>query len=117
MKRTMIYATGILLALTCAPTVARADWRVGFSVGFEGGRIAGTYSRHDRQHRPHVRPVHVCTPVPIYSQVWVPPVYQSVIVGYDWCGQPIFRTVCVRAGYHRQVIVGYRCSGCRLACR
>ncbi len=57
-------------------------------------------------------PVHVHHQVPIYQQVWVPPVQSEVFVGYNIFGHPIYKTVVVRAGYYNTVIIGYRCDGC-----
>lgn len=36
-----------------------------------------------------------------YEQVWIEPVYQQVVSGYDHCGNPIYQTVMTSAGYYR----------------
>lgn len=43
--------------------------------------------RYTRHHAPRV------------ERYWVAPRYERVFVGYDHCGQPMYRTVCVSAGY------------------
>ena len=36
---------------------------------------------------------------PRVERVWVPARYESRISGYDHCGKPIYRSVCVCEGY------------------
>jgi hypothetical protein len=36
---------------------------------------------------------------PRAERVWVPARYESRIAGYDHCGKPIYRSVCVCEGY------------------
>jgi len=36
---------------------------------------------------------------PRVEQVWVPARYETVIVGRDHCGRPVYNTICVSAGY------------------
>lgn len=58
----------------------------------------------------------VCPPVHVHSfaivceQEWVPPVYNTVVVGYDHCGKPVYSQVCVQAGYYRTA--KYQVCGC-----
>jgi hypothetical protein len=124
MKMSIPFLAAVLGLGTAAAPAARAgdDFRLGFSFGSGRGSIrveSGGYlfgHSHRRSSclpapRP-VRPVHVHQPVPVYVTVWVPPVYQTVIVGRDWRGCPIYRTVCVRPGYHHQEIRGQRCGSC-----
>ena len=56
---------------------------------------------HDRIGRGRV---HRCR----YERRWVPPVYRTVCVGYDRCGNPIYDRVLVRCGYWTRV----RICGC-----
>lgn len=48
-------------------------------------------------------PVHVHYYTVVAEQVWVPPVYSTVCVGYQPCGTPIYNQVCTNAGYYRTV--------------
>lgn len=120
MRRTLTVAALALSALVAFPAAARADsgrprWSFGFGFGSNGPYFQGGFrvGQEDRC-RPARRHVHVRAP--IYKQVWVPPVYDRVVVGYTECGRPIHRTVMVRCGYYDTVIVGYRCSECRSDC-
>ena len=113
--RKITILAGVLGAsLLLSPTLL-ADHRSprwGFSFGFGGGytpRISGHFG-----HRPRVRcepPAHVHHEIPVYNQIWIPARHESVIVGYDHCGRPLYRAVCVSPGHYETVIVGYRC-GC-----
>ena len=47
------------------------------------------FNRH-REYRPIA---------PKVERYWVPARYATVFVGYDHCGQPMYRSVCVAAGY------------------
>jgi hypothetical protein len=121
MKRTLAIATLVLVTLFGFSSTASAGDRHsgwGFGVGFGTGGFAihGGYSRGYRypRHR-YVR--HVCSRVPIYTRVWVPPVYDTVCVGHDRWGYPIRRTVLVSAGYYQSVVNGYRCGSCGVGCR
>ena len=82
----------------------RSHYRRGHRYGRSHGRIHGQYNHH-RQACSHRWAVH-------YRKVWVPPVYRRVFSGYDHYGCPIYRRVCVRAGYYRKVRAGYRCGSC-----
>lgn len=119
MKRILTIPAVLLLSCLAFTPSARADWGFQIGIGVGGGQISGGYyhgSRHVH-HRPvYSRPVHVHARVPVYTMVWVPPVYDRVIVGYTACGRPIRETVMVRAGYHKRVITGYRCSSCNAVC-
>ncbi|MBI4604387.1 MAG: hypothetical protein HY721_20700 [Planctomycetes bacterium] len=117
MKRTLVIGALVLAGLLTFPAAANADhrsrrWGVSFGFGFDGAHVDLGYSRH----RHHHRPVHVHVRAPIYRQIWVAPVYDTVIAGYDRCGRPSYRTVQVRCGYYDSVVVGYRCSGCGAYC-
>ena len=47
-------------------------------------------------------PVVVAPPVTyVFDQVWIEPVYQQVISGYDSCGNPIYHQQIVTPGYYR----------------
>jgi hypothetical protein len=53
---------------------------------YEAQRHSGFWSFF-RRHRAHP------------SRVWVPARYETRIVGYDHCGKPIYKSVCVTEGY------------------
>jgi hypothetical protein len=53
---------------------------------YEGRRQTGFWSFF-RRHRAHS------------ERVWVPARYESRFAGYDHCGKPIYRSVCVCEGY------------------
>ena len=58
--------------------------------------------RHDRRHdnRADFRfRFGFGRPAPRVEKVWVPARFETRIVGYDHCGQPIYNQVCVTAGY------------------
>ena len=117
MKRGLVI--GALLAATLlgsgSTAIAGDRWSFGFGVGSGGFHVGGGYSRgHYPRHRRIHRHVHVRAPV--YVQQWVPPVHETVFVGRDHCGRPIYREVCVRRGYYRSVISGYRCHSCGVGC-
>jgi len=68
------------------------------------------HDRHDRrvESRHHPRNDHRynrwrerrhAPPAPRVERYWVPARYATVFAGYDHCGRPIYRTVCVSAGY------------------
>ena len=105
-------AAGLVLL---APQV-RADgpsWGVSFGVGFGGAGFGGFVGHGHRvhAHRPFRPAVIVAPPprqIPIYSTVWVPARYEQVFAGYDRCGRPVYRTVCVGVGHYERVITGYR---------
>jgi hypothetical protein len=118
MKLKILTLAVVAAGLVALAPQARADgpsWGVGFGIGFGGANVSGFVgSPHHRHFRPGVivapAPVYCAPPrqVPIYQSVWVPARYQQVFVGYDRCGAPIYRTVCVSGGHYEQVIVGYR---------
>ncbi len=126
MKTMMMLPVALAGLLVAAP--AKADgpaW--GFGIGFGRGGVhvsgfVGAPHRHVRPIHPY-RPVivvpapvvHVHTRVPIYAQVWVPARYQTVFVGYNLAGLPVYRTVCVATGHYETVTTGYRCGGCGVA--
>ncbi len=111
MKRSLTIGILTLLGLFSLPGTAWADHRRprwGFEFGF------GSYGPHFGVEYSHRRPArrHVHVRIPVYRQVWVPPVHERVIVARDVCGRPIYRTIEIRCGYHDTVMVGYRCNGC-----
>ncbi len=115
MKRTLLAVPIVLGCLLFAATPAQADhkhrgwsFRVGF--GGHGGWMSASFGGSGRR-----EPVHVHQYTPVYDRVWVQAQYDEVFVGYDHCGRPIYRTVCVRAGHYRSVLVGRRC-GCGHRC-
>lgn len=90
--------------------------RVGFDLGRGSVNFGVNFGSH-RGHRGHYRrgPGYrhhhrraVRVRVPVYEKIWVPPVYRTVCHGYDSCGRPIYRQVCIREGYYRTVIKCYR---------
>ena len=90
--------------------------RTGRSRSFPGvARGCRDTLRHSYRYRLGVpaRSVHHHHWVTHYERVWVPPTYRTVFSGYNACGHPIYRNICVRAGYYRQVRRGHR--GCRAA--
>jgi len=120
MKRMLLTLTTItcVLALVSPAALADPDWGFTFGFGGSGFRMRGSVGLpHPVFHAPYrvVRParmVHVHSQVPIYRQVWVAPRYETVFAGYNRCGFPIWRTVCVSPGHTESVFVGYRCDGC-----
>jgi len=118
MKRTFVLGAVCLAALLAIPATARADhrrprWSFGFGFGCDGPYFSAGYSGgYQPVYRPSCPPVvrHVHSRTPYYRQVWVAPVYERVVVGYDHCGRPIFRTVQVSCGHYETVLAGYRCE-------
>jgi hypothetical protein len=55
----------------------------------------------------------VCAPRTVVERVYVEPVYERVLVGYDRCGRPYYRTVLVRAGGWRYAKYAIQPNGCR----
>jgi len=107
------------LFLAAPEAQARDRWNVQFGVGNGGFGVSGGFGRYPRRHFAPVYvapPVHVHTRVPIYHWVWVPVRYDTVFAGYDFCGRPIYRTVCVSAGHYESTIVGYRPCSCGYHC-
>lgn len=103
MRRALFLAT-LTLALPWSAAAARADWSLGFSFGARGVHVQGRYESA----RPCPHCVRACAVVPVYREVWVPPVYERVV---RWTPYgPVSRTVLVRPGYYRTVFVGYRCA-------
>jgi hypothetical protein len=113
MKRTITLTLCLLAGVLCFPASAsagRSHW--GFGVGFGShGTHFGFRYEHGRRHRGHrhrhFRPHrHVHRHVPVYRprlhrhRIWVPPVYSSVFVGYDLCGNPLYSRVVVSPGYY-----------------
>jgi hypothetical protein len=115
MKRAIPMAALALVSVLAFPVTARADptrphWGYGFGFGYNHGYFnVGVRSRYYAPSR------HVHYSVPVYRSVWMPAVYNRVVVGYDHCGRPIFRTVMVRCGHYEQVVVSHRCNGCGCA--
>jgi hypothetical protein len=98
------------------PQVEAHD-RFGVQFGFGNGgfSVRGGVRAYPRRHYAPIvvaPPVHVHTRAPIYREVWVPAQYDTVIAGYDRCGRPVYRTVCVGAGHYESVFVGYRACPC-----
>jgi hypothetical protein len=124
--KTLLSGVALAALLLGSPSVARADHGFGFGFGF-GGRHGGFHLSighrgHHRHHRARFYGGH-CAPAPYvhvavhehhwvayYENTWVPPVCSTVFSGYDACGNPIYREVCVRAGYYSPVLRGYRCA-------
>ena len=115
------------LGLFALPSEANADGlrvRLGFGDVHIGGHRGGVgvsfgkrHHRHHhrvrgRYHRSHRVRHHVHVRAPIYHKVWIEPVYRRVLVGYDYNHCPVYRNVCVRAGYYRTEVIGYRCNSC-----
>ena len=128
MKRTVLLSTIVLAGVLSFPATASAGGRWGFGFGFgHGGFHAGAsyrnrHHRHGHRYRHHYRHHghrrgHVHVRVPVYSRVWVEPVYTTVVSGYDNCGYPIHRSVVTRRGYYHKQITGYRCRRCNVFLR
>ena len=102
------------LCLAAAPQARAHDRGFGIQFGFGlgGGHVQGRFGRRWAPPVFVAPPVHVHTRVPVYQQVWVPARFETVFRGYDFCGRPIYRTVCVRAGHYESVFVGYRPCSC-----
>jgi hypothetical protein len=135
MTRKILTLAAVLVGVGLLAPVARADGpSIGFGigVGFGGGAGRGFFGlsighRH-RSFRPAVvvaAPPVICAPapviiarppvvvhrqVPVYRQVWVPARYETVVVGYERCGFPIYGTVCSAPGHYESVLTGYRCD-------
>jgi hypothetical protein len=120
MKRAVLTSVILLAGLLGSSSQAWADhrWNFGFGIGFGGGYFRGSYGNYGSYCYREVprRFVHVHVRVPVYSCVWVPPVHETVIVGYNACRAPIYRTVVTCNGYYRSVLTGYRCNSCGNAC-
>ncbi len=115
MKRALFAVPVVLGVLLFATTPALAGhkhrgWGFNFGFGGHGGWMSASFGG-PRYHEP----IHVHQYAPVYDRVWVPAQYENVFTGYDHWGRPIFRTICVRAGYYRSVLVGRRC-GCGSRC-
>jgi len=122
MKKATLFGLALAGALLLFPATSQAAPGFGFEFGF-GGRhggfrasFGGSHRHHGRIYRDSCRPapvrhVHAHSWAPYYENAWVPPVSRTVFAGYDHHGYPVYREVCVRAGYHRQVLRGHRC-GC-----
>jgi len=119
MKRTTLAVTALLGTLLLAAPDAlaghkRSRWAFNFGLGGGGGFVQASLGYPHYASRVVVAPVvHVHHRIPIYHRVWVPARYEQVFVGYDRCGYPVYRTVCVSEGYYHSVVAGYRCSICR----
>ena len=134
MKKATLFGLSFAGLMLLFPATSEAhDRRVGIDFGIRGrigginlslrsgrgGSLQGVARgcrntlHHSYRHRLGlpVRSVHRHHWVTRYERVWVPPVYRTVFAGYDACGRPSYRNLCVRAGYYRQAHRGYRC-GC-----
>jgi hypothetical protein len=119
MQRIATIGILVLAGLFAFPAVARADhrgprWGFNFGFGWQGGHVGAGFGGCRPLPRP--RHVHVHTRRPCYEKVWVPPVYETVVTGYWRCGTPIYRTVQVRCGYYKSVLLGHRCGDCGVSC-
>ena len=66
------------------------------------GADAQDYRNHGpRQGQPRVEQHrrHRSFPAPHRTRIWVPARYETRFAGYDNCGRPIHRSVCVTAGH------------------
>lgn len=120
MKRAILSSV-LLAGLLGFSSTARADhrwsWGFGVGVGFGGGHFQGSYFQGNYHRRALPRQyVHVHARAPVYTQVWVPPVYATVFAGYNQCGAPIYRSVVTCNGYYRTVRSGYHCGTCGEVC-
>ena len=119
MKRAVLTSVILLAGLLGSSSTALADHRWGFNfgvgVGFGGGYFQEGYGSYCHREFPR-RFAHVHVRIPVYSCVWVPPVYETVFLGYDACGMPMYRTLVRCNGYYRSVVTGYRCQSCGAAC-
>jgi hypothetical protein len=137
MKKTLLFTLALGGSLLLVPSTSHAepDLRISWGIGGRHGGVSGSFGRGSLRHggfglrRSHhdygryrgssrrtvpvrrVRQTHHHHFVAHYERVWVAPVYRSVFSGYNSCGHPIYRNVCVRNGYYRQVRRGSRC-GC-----
>jgi hypothetical protein len=122
MKRKLFVAAIVLTSLFSFSSTALADgprgsWSFGFGFGSGGAHFGGGF-RVGRGYHGHGRFHRVChhRPIPIYTRVWVAPVYDTVFSGYDHCGRPIYRRVVTCRGYWQNVVSGYRCGLCSAPC-
>lgn len=57
------------------------------------------YRGESRHERSYSHPRHHRHQAPSFEWVWVPARYESRFAGYDPCGMPVYRRVCVSEGY------------------
>ena len=77
------------------------DWQIGVRSSSGISISYRSSSRHRHSYRRTVR------------KIWVNPVYDTIIAGYDRCGNPIYQRVLVRAGYYRYATYGVcGCGSC-----
>ena len=77
------FLTAAILGLTGLAGIATAD--------AQDVRNHRNDAKHERHHRREFRRHHA----PRVQRYWVPARTESVFAGYDHCGKPIYRTVCV----------------------
>lgn len=93
----------------------------GSSFGFSAAWGSRGYGHRGWGHRGRSHRVYapIYAPMPVVHshaftvrsrRVWVDPVYNQQLTGYDFYGNPIYQTVCVRDGYWRNV--RYNHCGC-----
>ena len=133
MKKALLFTLALGGSLLLVPSTSRAepDLRIDWGIRGRLGGISGSFGRGGfglrGSHHDHGRyRGSSCRSAPVrrvrqthhrhhwvthYERVWVAPVYRSIFSGYNSCGHPIYRRVCVRSGYYRQVRRGSRC-GC-----
>lgn len=141
MKRKTILVAALILAFwgVSLPVEAggRSRWGFHFSGGYGGGSY-GFHYRNGRRHRRHhyrdrsrrcysrrlprsqpsVLPpsaphhYHRHVRYPVYRRVYVEPIYETVCVGYDGYGRPVYDEVFVSHGHYQRVIAHYSCRTC-----
>ena len=106
----------LALSLTGVAGVASDAQAGGTRVGFSACRTPSfgygrSFSRFGNRYRGFQRiRRHVHSFRNFAHRVWVPPVYRSVVIGYDRCGAALYDRRLVKAGYYRNV--RYRGCGC-----
>jgi hypothetical protein len=118
MKRTLAILSLLSLGAFAMPSTAHAgDWGVRVGFGPRGGSVGVRYGNHGNyrnynNYGGHRRGHHYRNRRHSYRhsyrharhhyrshRVWIAPAYETIVVGYDHCGEPIYRRICVRRGY------------------
>ena len=114
MKRTLAILSLLTLGAFGMPSTADAgDWNFRAGFGPRGGSVGVRYDGRrrykgsnyyrrghgGRHHSGYDRPYRRARHAYRSHRTWIAPVYRNTCVGYDRCGAPIYRPVCVRRGY------------------
>ena len=103
LRRTIAIGLLTVFGVLGVHEVASADWSFRFGFGHGGSFFDTGYHHHGGYRRHHRRARRRARRARHVRRVWVAPVYREVIVGYNHCGHPVYRSICVREGYYRTV--------------